>query len=82
MDQTTINFIGAAAMAALGWFARTLWDRQEAHGREISEVKVLIAGNYVTHVKLGEVMTELRDDLRYIRDRLDEKPQRRQGDPS
>lgn len=80
MDQTTLNFIAGGVMAALGWFARMLWDRQDAHSKEIAEVRVLIAGSYVTNTKLGEVMSELKDDLRYIRDRLDETPQRRQGD--
>ena len=67
-------------MGALGWFARMLWERQEAHSQDIAAVRILIAGGYVTNEKLGAVMTELRGDLRYIRDRLDETPQRRQGD--
>lgn len=81
MDQTTLNFIAGGGLAALGWFARMLWERQEAHGREIADVRILIAGSYVTHTKLGEVMDGLKEDLRYIRDRLDETPQRRHSDP-
>lgn len=80
MDQMTINLLAGAVMAALGWFARMLWDRQEAHSRELANVRVLIAGEYVSNLKFNQVMGELRDDVRYIRDRLDETPQRRHGD--
>lgn len=80
MDQMTINILAGGAFAALGWFARTLWDRQEAHSKELASVRVMIAGEYVSNNKLNEVMKELKGDLRYIRDRLDETPQRRQTD--
>lgn len=80
MDQTTINLLGGAVMAGLGWFARTLWDRQEAHSKDLSDFRVLIARDYVSTGELNKIMDELKSDLRYIRDRLDETPQRRQGD--
>lgn len=81
MDQTSINLAGGAVMGALGWFARMLWDRQEAQSKALADVRVMIAGEYVSNMKFNQVMGELRDDLRYIRDRLDEAPQRRHGDP-
>lgn len=92
MDQTILNWIAAAIMGCAGWFARMLWDRQEAHSkalndaqaenaRAIADVRILLASGYVTNTKLSEVMGELKEDLRYIRDRLDETPQRRSGDP-
>ncbi len=82
MDQTTLNWIAAAAMGTIGWFARMLWERQEAHTKDLAEFRVLVAGNYVTSAALSAVLTGLRDDLRYIRERLDETPQRRHGDRS
>ena len=43
--QTIVNVVGAAALAALGWFARTLWDAiaklredHEAHRVKVAEV--------------------------------------------
>jgi hypothetical protein len=80
MDQTTINIIGSALFAALGWFARTLWERQQAHSKELADVRVMIAGDYVSNARLNLMMSEIKSDLRYIRDRLDETPQRRHGD--
>lgn len=82
MDQTTLNFIAGGGLAALGWFARMLWERQDAHSKDIADVRILIAGSYVTKTQLGEVFAQVKEDLRYIRDRLDESqtPQRRAGD--
>lgn len=80
MDQTTLNFIAGGAMSALGWFARMLWEGQKAHAKELSDFRIMVAGSYVTTAALSSVMAEVREDLRYIRDRLDETPQRRTGD--
>lgn len=80
MDQMTINLLGGAVMAGLGWFARTLWDRQEAHGKELSEFRVLVARDYVSTPELNQLLEGIKGDLRYIRNRLDETPQRRQED--
>ncbi len=83
MDQATINLLGGAVMAALGWFARTLWDRQEAHGRELSDFRVKVASEYVPNTKLDQSLTEIKGDIRYIRDQIDRvpPPHRRAGDP-
>ena len=82
MDQTTINLLGSAAMAGLGWFARTLWDKSEAHSKEMADLKVKIATEYVPNSTFTRVMDDVRGDVRYIRDRIDEiqTPQRRQSD--
>lgn len=92
MDQSTLNIAAGAVMGCLGWFARMLWDRQEAHSKDleaakvesakaVSDLRVQLAGNYVTNARLGEVMADVKEHLLYIRERLDEHPQRRAGDP-
>jgi hypothetical protein len=81
MDQMTINLLAGAGFAALGWFARTLYDKQEAHGKDLADFKVKVATEYVPNTALSRVMDEVRSDLRYIRERLDEvPPKRRQED--
>lgn len=80
MDQSTLNIAAGAVMGCLGWFARMLWDRQQAHDKELADIRILIAGGYVTNEKLNEVMDGVREDLRYIRGRMDETPLRRAGD--
>lgn len=91
MEQSIYNWIAGVVIGGIGWFARMLWDRQEATNKQVelsraeaaratSEVREMIAGNYVTHGKLADVVGDLKEDLRYIRDKLDETPQRRAGD--
>lgn len=91
MEQSIYNWIAGVVIGGIGWFARMLWDRQEAQSRQIdatraesarsvSEVREMIAGNYVSNTKLADVVGDLKEDLRYIRDKLDEAPQRRAGD--
>jgi len=91
MEQSIYNWIAGVVIGGIGWFARMLWDRQEAHSRQLelaraeaakatSDVREMIAGNYVTNLKLADVIGDVKEDLRYIRDKLDETPQRRAGD--
>lgn len=80
MDQGTLNIIVGAILAALGWFARMLWDRQEALARDLAATNIMMARDYVSNTKLAQAFGEVRDELRYIRERIDHTPQRRQGD--
>lgn len=71
MDQMTINLLGGAAMAALGWFARTLWDGQKELQNEISNLHVLVVKDYVSYESLRGIMEPLKDDISYVRDKID-----------
>lgn len=79
--QTTLNLLAGAAFGCIGWFARMLWDRLEAQNKDLADFKIMVAREYVPNVVLGAALDALKEDLRYIRDRLDETPQRRHGDP-
>lgn len=80
MDQTLINYLGGAVLAALGWFARTIYDKQEAQAKSLNDFKVEVARDYVSNPELANALGDIRDDLKYIRDRLD-SPNRRHTDP-
>lgn len=81
MDQMIINIIGAGIMAGLGWWARTLWDRIEALSEKLATFQVKVAGEYVSNERMNATLGEMKADLRYIRQRLDENPNRRASDP-
>lgn len=91
MEQSIYNWIAGVVIGGIGWFARMLWDRQEAHSKQLelaraeaakatSEVREMIAGSYVTNAKLADLFSDVKEELRYIRDKLDEVPNRRAGD--
>ena len=98
MDQTLINIaltvsmaVGSLIMGGIGWFARMLWDKQQETSREMAELRVKMAGEYVSSNELANVMADIkalvgsmvndvRQDISYIRNRVDGLPQRRQDD--
>lgn len=81
MDQTTINIIIGSAMAALGWFARTLWDAQKELRADLNKLQVTVGTDYVSFNALRDVLRDLKEDLQYIRDRVDAVTEhRRKGD--
>lgn len=80
MEQTVINIIAGVICAVGGWFANALYVQVRELAKEVSELKVEVAGKYVTRDTLAAVMGELKEDVRYIRERLDETPQRRRSD--
>lgn len=86
-------FIGGLIMAVLGWFARTIWDKLQEQDKRMTGIEVRLARDYVSTVELTSaihdikmvvagVAAEFRNDITYIRARVDGLPQRRQGDVS
>ncbi|HEX7644865.1 MAG TPA: hypothetical protein VF450_26415 [Noviherbaspirillum sp.] len=75
MDQTTINLIIGGCMACLGWFARTLYDGQKELRSDLNKLQVSLSKDYVSFDVLravtDDLKKDLKEDLRYIRDRLD-----------
>jgi uncharacterized coiled-coil protein SlyX len=92
MDQATLNIIVGTILAALGWFARMLWDRMREQEQRLNELEVRLAGEYVSNVDLAQAISDMKavvqtligpvqENLQYIRARVDGLPQRRAGDP-
>lgn len=99
MDQTVINILGGIAMvvggvimSALGWFARTLWDRLRELENRVTANEILVARDYVSSTELASVIVDMKaamvavvqpiqSNIEYIRHRVDGIPQRRQSDP-
>ena len=77
MDQTILNLVGGAAISAGGWLIARLIGQQDKLQKEMSDLRVLLVGQYVTGEKLQQVLGELRGDLRYIRERMDQIPRRK-----
>lgn len=100
MDQIVINILFGVAMAAggvimtaLGWFARTLWDRLRELENRVTTNEILVARDYVSSIELASVIIDMKaamvtvvqpiqSNIEYIRQRVDGIPQRRQSDPA
>jgi hypothetical protein len=71
--QTTINLVGGAILAILGWFARTLWDAVKELQTDLHQLEVDLPTTYVTKDDFKEVMARIEDMFERIYDKLDEK---------
>lgn len=97
-DQTLINIamaivlaIGGIITGAIGWFARTLWDRLRELENRVTANEITVARDYVSSSELASVISDVKaamvavvqpiqSNIEYIRNRVDNIPQRRQSD--
>lgn len=81
MEQSTINVLIPIVATVIGGLVGMLWGRIEEQRKEIAALTITIARDYVSTMEMKEFMGEVRENYKYIRERLDEKaPGRRHGD--
>ena len=80
MDQQLFNALFAIAGAMGGWWMKTLWesmkDLQKADqhlAEDVSDLKVLVAGQYVRQESFDKLTTALFTKLDRIEDKVDHK---------
>ena len=71
--QTLINMSAGATLAALGWFARVLWEAVSALREDLHKLEVDLPSNYIRRDEFQDGMKEIKDMLGKIFDRLDNK---------
>lgn len=71
--QTIVNGGGAAALGAMGWFARQLWDAVKELKTDLEKLRVEIAKDYVPKNEYYPFAAEIRNLFQRIYDKLDEK---------
>jgi len=81
--QTAFNLAIMLGAFLGGWVLNTIWqtikDVETAHrvqSTEIGQIKVLIAGTYMTRTEHADAMQHVTDALRRIEDKLDRKQDR------
>ena len=61
--QHLINVIGAAALAAVGWFCREIWDSLKALREDVHRIEINLPESYI---KRSEIETRLdKIDMRF-----------------
>lgn len=80
MDQTIINWLLSAFGALIGFLLNAVWqavkELQEGDKKlaaKISEIEVLVAGDYVKKGEFSSVVTALFKKLDRIEDKIDTK---------
>lgn len=72
-SQMMINLAAGAILAALGWFARVLWEAIVKLQEDLHQLEVDLPSNYVRRDEFSDNMKEIKEMLGKIFDRLDNK---------
>jgi hypothetical protein len=59
-------------VAAIGWFARQLWDAVSELRRDLHDLEVTLPTNYIRRDEFQEGVRQIREDLQIIFQRLDD----------
>lgn len=71
--QTILNIAAGVFIAAAGWFARQIWDAVNELREDIHKIEVELPSHYLRKDEFAEGMKEIKDMLRQIFDKLDNK---------
>ena len=62
--QTIINFGLGSLLAALGWFAREIWDAIKEPRKDLRDLEQNLPENYVRKDDFKDAMSDVRDDMK------------------
>lgn len=71
--QTLINFGLGAVLAALGWFARQVWDAVKRLREDLHSIEVDLPKTYVSKNDFNDTMKHIETMFQRIYDKLDGK---------
>ena len=71
--QTLINTGLSVILAAIGWFARQLWDAVDGLKKDVHQIEVYLPKTYVMKDDLDKRMAHIEDMFQRIYDKLDGK---------
>lgn len=71
--QTLINYGAGAALAAIGWFARTLWEAVQELKQDLAKLREEIPQTYTVKQDFTKAMDKIEALFQRIYDKLDEK---------
>lgn len=72
-SQDLINTVAGAALAAMGWFGRQMWDAVKELRTDLHRVETDLPKNYVMKVDLDRRMEHIEQMFQRIYDKLDGK---------
>ena len=73
VPQSLINFILGGALAALGWFARQIWDAIKELRSDLARLREELPSRYVPKDEFHQFSTALFTKLDRIEDKIDTK---------
>lgn len=71
--QEIINVGGGSALAVIGWFARMLWEADKELRTDLARLREELPQSYVPKDDYRQDMKELKDLIRHVLDKMDNK---------
>jgi len=71
--QDLINLGAGAALAAMGWFAKTLWDAVQELKKDLAKLREDLPIQYTRKDDFKDFAQELREMFKLINEKLDKK---------
>jgi len=71
--QDLINIGAGAALTAMGWFAKTLWDAVQELKKDLAKLREELPVNYTRKDDFKDFAQELREMFKAINEKLDRK---------
>lgn len=71
--QSIINFAVGSALAVGGWFARRMWDAMDGLRDDVARLREELPKTYITRDDFKDGMSELKQLLIAIDNKLDRK---------
>jgi predicted negative regulator of RcsB-dependent stress response len=71
--QPIIDIALTAVIAAIGWFARQVWDATQKLKEDVASLKLNVAENYVKKVDINARFDKLESILDKIFEKIDQK---------
>ena len=71
--QSIINIVLGAVLATGGWFARILWEAVQDLKKDLTNLRVEMARDYLPRNDFNRLADELKEMLAKIFDKLDNK---------
>lgn len=69
--QSILNFVGGAAIAAGGWFAREIWGAVKELQRDLHDIEVDLPKSYVSKLDLDKRMEHIEAMFQRIYDKIE-----------
>ncbi len=73
MDQSIINTFITIGAGVFGWIMKTLWDSVRKIEKEVSDIEILVAGEYVKRDEFRQDMQRIFEKLDIIEAKIDSK---------
>ena len=73
IDQSVINTVITIGAGVIGWVLKTLWDATRRLEADLSDIEVLVAGEYVRRDEFRQDMDRIVAKLDSIEGKLDGK---------